>query len=386
MAVYKRGKNETYYFEFIFKGRRIRESTHQGNKRAAEQMEAAKKTQLGMVEHGYEEPAPVPDVPTLQEFSKRFFAWLEVQGKVKPRTVLFYRTRIGRVLQFEAFKSARLDQIDAEMVAEFTKWRQACLKTKVVRRSKGLVEHVKSERRISPAGVNRELATLRRILRIAREWKVISSVPAIHLSTEVPSDRILDHEEEASYLDAASPLLREFATVAVDTGLRPEEILRMRWENVHFDPAGDARYGYIHNPSGKTKAAKRNIPITPRVKEILEARHELASTPRWGFVFEGKEPETQVSYNIIQKRHGRVLTKTHAKKFRIYDLRHTYLTRLGESGADAFTIMKLAGHVSIETTQRYVHPTPERMETAMGNLEKYNQRQSERAATRKQAS
>jgi len=34
------------------------------------------------------------------------------------------------------------------------------------------------------------------------------------------------------------------------------------------------------------------------------------------------------------------------------------LTRLGESGVDAFTIMRIAGHSSIVVSQRYIHPTP----------------------------
>ena len=59
---------------------------------------------------------------------------------------------------------------------------------------------------------------------------------------------------------------------------------------------------------------------------------------------------------------------------RLYDLRHTYLTRLGEAGADAFTIRKMAGHSSILTSQRYVHPTPERVEQAVSRLEEYNRR------------
>jgi hypothetical protein len=44
------------------------------------------------------------------------------------------------------------------------------------------------------------------------------------------------------------------------------------------------------------------------------------------------------------------------------------LTRLGESGVDAFTIMRIAGH-SITVSQRYVHPTPEAMERAFERLQ-----------------
>jgi integrase len=40
--------------------------------------------------------------------------------------------------------------------------------------------------------------------------------------------------------------------------------------------------------------------------------------------------------------------------FVIHSLRHTMLTRLGEAGVDAFTIMRIAGHSSITVSQRSV--------------------------------
>jgi site-specific recombinase XerD len=55
-------------------------------------------------------------------------------------------------------------------------------------------------------------------------------------------------------------------------------------------------------------------------------------------------------------------------------LRHTFLTRLGEAGADSFTIMKLAGHSSVTVSQRYVHPTSETVQLAFDRLEELNQK------------
>ena len=55
--------------------------------------------------------------------------------------------------------------------------------------------------------------------------------------------------------------------------------------------------------------------------------------------------------------------------FVIHSLRHTMLTRLGESGADAFAIMRIAGHSSVTISQRYVHPSPESLEKAFERLE-----------------
>jgi hypothetical protein len=49
------------------------------------------------------------------------------------------------------------------------------------------------------------------------------------------------------------------------------------------------------------------------------------------------------------------------------------LTRLGESGVEAFTIMRIAGHSSVTVSQRYVHPTPEAVERAFVRLEALNQ-------------
>ena len=62
-------------------------------------------------------------------------------------------------------------------------------------------------------------------------------------------------------------------------------------------------------------------------------------------------------------------------RFRLYDLRHTFLTRLGEANADPYTIQKIAGHSSILVSQRYVHPTPEHKKEAVRKLEKFNAEQ-----------
>ena len=48
------------------------------------------------------------------------------------------------------------------------------------------------------------------------------------------------------------------------------------------------------------------------------------------------------------------------------------LTRLGEAGGDAFTIMRIAGHCRVSVSQRYVLPTPEDIERTFERLEKLN--------------
>ena len=57
------------------------------------------------------------------------------------------------------------------------------------------------------------------------------------------------------------------------------------------------------------------------------------------------------------------------------------LTRLGESGSEAFAIQKIAGHSSVLISQRYVHPTPALIENAFDRLERYNSSKTAELAT-----
>ena len=59
-----------------------------------------------------------------------------------------------------------------------------------------------------------------------------------------------------------------------------------------------------------------------------------------------------------------------SQEFVLHSLRYSFGTRLGESGADACTIMRLMGHSGVTASQRYMHPSPELIE----RLEALNER------------
>ena len=56
----------------------------------------------------------------------------------------------------------------------------------------------------------------------------------------------------------------------------------------------------------------------------------------------------------------------------LYSLRHTFLTRLGESGCDAWTLARVAGHSSATISSRYVHPSEDAVLAAMSRLGGHN--------------
>jgi DNA polymerase III psi subunit len=78
-----------------------------------------------------------------------------------------------------------------------------------------------------------ELDNLMRCLRLAVEWGVLESAPKMDLlSGERRRERVVTVEEEARYLAVATPLLASVAAILADTGLRPDECHRLRWEDI----------------------------------------------------------------------------------------------------------------------------------------------------------
>jgi integrase len=56
------------------------------------------------------------------------------------------------------------------------------------------------------------------------------------------------------------------------------------------------------------------------------------------------------------------------RPFALYDLRHTFLTRLGESGCDVWTLARIAGDSNIKQSSRYVHPSDDAVIGAMERM------------------
>jgi integrase len=217
---------------------------------------------------------------------------------------------------------------------------------------------------------------LRRILRLAIEWGVIQSAPIVRMLPGTRHrERVVTPQEEARYLAAAPDMLAAVAAVLVDTGLRPEECFRLRWESITWT---NGRFGTLIVTHGKTTAARRVLPMTPRVRKILETRWSSAGGPIEGWIWPASTRNGHVEPSSFRKQHANTF-KTVAEEaarnnlkpvrpFVLYSLRHTFLTRLGESGCDAWTLARIAGHSNISMSSRYVHPSENAVLDAMSRL------------------
>jgi len=326
MGVYKQKGSKNWWYKFAWNGETIRESTKVTNKRAAEQMEAARKTQLAKGEVGIKDRKPSP---TLQAFlTKSFLPFFEATKQEEPNTLMFYRSRVKKLLEDPALAGSSLEKITSDDIVSY-----------IARRRQ-------SEPLVAVATINRDLATLRRALRLASEWNELTTKPPkiSLLDGEAGRERVLSAEQESAYLGVATPLLRMFSAIILDCALRPEEVYRLRWDESYRD-------GRIVIHWGKSKAARRSIPVTQRVAALLSMQQSINSD---GWIFPAPTKSGHIEQSSIKKAHKRTLKESNVTPFVPYDLRHTCLTRWARY-LDPFTLKKLAGHESLETTMKYVH-------------------------------
>lgn len=311
-------------------------------------MEAAYKTALAKGEAGLFDR---DTVPTLAEFKGRFLDAIAVRCAEHPSTISFYREKFQRLLDFAPLANARLDEIDEELIEAFVQARR---------------------RTVGPATTNRALATLRRCLRLAQRWRVLDRLPQINLlAGEKQREFVLAHgQAEDRYLAACPDPLRDVALLMLDTGMRPGEALALRWSDIHLDPPRGSKFGYLAIRNGKSRYAKRNLSLTGRVTAMLQSRQASSESP---LLFPGAQGEKSTTISSLDHQHEDVRQALALPaEFVVYSLRHTMLTRLGEAGAGAFTIQRIAGHSSVTVSQRYVHPSPESQERAFERLEALN--------------
>jgi integrase len=345
--IYKRG--EVYWYKFQFNGRLVRESTKQGNDKVARQMEAAHRTSLAKGEVGIREKKKAP---TFCEFAeKQFLPWAESTFSAKRKTFLYYRNGVRRLKGYAPLVSLSLDDANlGEKISGYIADRQA----------KGL----------RVASINRELQVFRRLLHLAVEWGFVERVPKIKMLTgEQHREFVLSQEEEAKYLAAAPEPLASVAIVLADTGMRPEECYRLQWEYVTWV---NGRHGSLLVTHGKTAAARRVLPMTPRVRHVLHTRWNAQGKPAEGYVWPAPSKSGHIEPSSLKKQHAKALKLSKVRPFVLYSLRHTFLTRLGASGCNVWTLAQIAGHSSIGISSRYVHPSEDAVLSAMSRLGGHN--------------
>ena len=314
----------------MWRGQVVRESTKQRNQHVARQMESAHRTSLAKGELGIREKKAAP---TLKDFLSKDFQKYAETKHAGQRLTLRYYTQGSSMLLKSPLAGLRLDELTDQHAQQFAQKHSS----------------------LSPSGINRGLRTLRRVLNLAYQWGKIDKPPKVTLASgEKQRDRVLVQHEIDMYLEACPQPWRDCATIILEEGCRPGEVFGLRWPHVLFNDDGT---GMIQIVAGKSKAARRILPLTSRVYALLRVRYEGAGRPAEGWIFPSTSKVGHLNGDTAKEQHKKALEISGVEHFVPYTLRHTALTRLGEAaGGNVFALALIAGHASINITQRYVHP------------------------------
>jgi integrase len=281
---------------------------------------------------------PRKDVPTLKEFLEGpFLEHCRRHAKAK-RTADFYSEKIKRLLA-HPWTDTRISGITGVEIGDYCQWRN---------------------RSASIATTNGELATLRKALNLAFEWNLVPRKIRVRLLTGANvRDFVVSPELEAAYLEAATYPLKEAAILILDMGIRPEEFCRLK--------KADVVNGVLTVREGKSKNAARSLPLTDRASVQIELLKALWPDSDW--LFPGRKGK-HYGRTSLDNRHTALRdSKEWPAGFVLYSFRHTFATRLAESGAGVFEIMKAMGHAKIEMSARYVHTGVDHLTVAMKRKE-----------------
>jgi integrase len=204
---------------------------------------------------------------------------------------------------------------------------------------------------------NRELNVLKGMFTKAFEWgflKTTNPVKGIKLERENPRLRFLTESEQMNLIEACkkepkAPYLSSLVIIDLNTGLRKEELLSLKWKAV------DLERDVLLVEDGKG-GSQREVPLNRIAKsEFIR----LCEKVRGEYVF----------HDRYGKRFSDIKTAFHSgveraclENVRPHDLRRTFGTMCAFRGVPPKMLQKWMGHKSIETTMKYYVVCPEEFE------------------------
>lgn len=359
MAVYKQQNGKTWSMRFSYKGERFDQSTGFTNKRAAEDYERAFRTKLINGEVGIKSKK---DVPNFKTMVAEFLEWSE--SRQEANTAKRYAVATKALIRH--FGDQRVDRITVTDVENFMTKRskEFCAPRGVKPKSNNVPQRKIEKQIISKSTVNKELACLKKMFSrlVAADTLSFNPVKQIEFfEEENEAGRVINHDEERLYLMAASQPLQDYVTVLVETGLRPDELLRLTVQDIITD--GDHRCLMVRK--GKTKAATRTVPLSQRAARVLSGR---IANAKGRYIFAGGRGGNDLDAPVRKFNNAHYGTLKRCKidaenrsgtsgTCTLYSFRHTFATRFLESEGDLLTLAALLGHSSLRMVMRYAHPS-----------------------------
>jgi len=339
MSVTKRGNK--WHYAFMFDGVRYRGSVKTARTKA-QAVQAETRIRAKVHEGTYSKPR---GSITLKEFvAERYVPW----AQANKRSWKIDRSRLKPILAF--FGDRRIGDISPSLIERFKIERK---NAPIVRRTK---ENETKEKPRSIGAVNRELHLLSRILRLAVDGgeatENVCRKVNIFKGEQHRTRYLLPVEEQRLMIvldDDRSPL-RNMVVLAINTGLRVSEILKLKLDHVDF------HRDVLHIKATKTDE-DREVPLNDVTRQLLT--HLVGRAQERGNEYVFTNPQTKTRYTTVKTAWLTACRRAGLTDLRFHDLRHTFGTRAADAGVPLNAIRDVMGHKTTAMTERYAHATDE---------------------------
>jgi integrase len=326
------------------------------------------------------EPAP----PCLASIAKE---WLEARERRGIR-VEQERSTFRWHIASHAIAGRPLDKVKHRHIVEWKSSLEHKKVTLTIRRSEG-ADAAEAKETISRQTAAHALRVMKGLFAYAKDRGLIEVNPALEVklgrwkvgegdkwawltSDEIRAVLALDHGDPTTTAER-----RALYATAIFAGLRKSELLHLRWSRVVLD--GDRPRLEVRAPL-KTPGAFRDVPLLPPAIDALRAWKEVSDGEGDAFVWTsdtgGQRNEKATTWwrdkpywierDGVPVRLVAPGSKSKAgitRGVRFHDLRHTFCSHLvqGTWGRpwSLYEVKEVAGHSSIQVTQRYAHLSAE---------------------------
>lgn len=204
------------------------------------------------------------------------------------------------------------------------------------------------EKTVSNKTIKEELGHLGKVLDRARDYWNANVFNFVRKKYRLPQKdhrvRFLSDDELKRLFEIMDQRLRDIVLIALYTGLRRGNILRLRVEDIDLKNNTIRVY-----TKSKLKGGKLNyVQIIPYLKEILE-RLIKEAVDGYLITWKGKPiKRIDTSFNKAVKR-------AKIQDFTFHDLRHTTATMVYKATRDIYVVKEVLKHSRIEQTMKYAH-------------------------------
>ena len=339
-TLYKRGK--VWWMGYVVDGRQRCESTAETNRRLAQEKLSIRLAQIAQGQFNL-----------LKKHAPRLGAWSQtfLDSVQHDNTRTRYASSRGNLISFFG-EDTHLAHISGARIEEF----------KRVRRAEG----------IKAATVNRDLRILAQILKQAEQERYIARTPFdlgkffMNESRERRKPHILSHEEQEKLVAVAPPRIRMLTVLGVETGMRTGEMLGLRWADV------DLLEYSLQVGQSRSQAGIRCVPFSRLCQLEFKNWRNLVGPEYSELVF----PSFSNRRHALQdgrKTWASALKKAGIPFFPIYNLRHTFASRMTAAGVSSITVAQLLGHSSTQIVPRYAQVLDQNRRDAVRKMEAYRQ-------------